>query len=188
MFYFELYYLWSVLNHWLYWNMDLWLLVIYLIHLFLLSSSWKLVVSEVMFKGPFMTTGWCLFCSPIVCVANPVDHVWWVCVYFLPPVHAVFLNHEVVVFQPQTGTAPDLGFVANYTFYYSPPALPVSTIFLDVFIYPLYPTPPPSVAFVVLTPLYCTRSPPPLPERNAVHLDVVPTRHPPASAARLFDE
>ena len=60
-----------------------------------------------------------------------------------PPVRAVRPNHEVAVFQPWTGTAPNLGSVANCNFYSNPPAPPVSTGFLDIFIYPLYPTAPP---------------------------------------------
>ena len=66
-----------------------------------------------------------------------------VCVYFCSPVRAVCPNHEVVVFQPRKGTTPYLRSVANSKFYYSPTAPPVSTVFLDLFIYPLYPTPPP---------------------------------------------
>ena len=37
----------------------------------------------------------------------------WVC--YWPPVHVLCQNHEVVVFQPQTVTAPYLGSVANIT-------------------------------------------------------------------------
>ena len=59
---------------------------------------------------------------------------------FRPPVRAVCQNHEVVVFQPQTGTALDLVSVANYKFYSNPPTPTVSTGFLDLFIYPIYTT------------------------------------------------
>ena len=56
-----------------------------------------------------------------------------VCLYLRPLVRLLFPNHEMVVFQPQTGTAPDLGFIADYKFYSIPPALPFSTVFLDIF-------------------------------------------------------
>ena len=104
----------------------------------------------------------------------------------------VFSGHQSVqvcpnqegVFQPQTGTATDLGSVANWKFYYNPPAPPVSNVFMDL-LFPLYPNAPPSVAFVAILPISCTRYPPTLPAQNATHLDVVRTRHPPASAACL---
>ena len=66
----------------------------------------------------------------------------YVYVYFWPPVRTVCPNHDVVVFQPRTGTAPDLVSVANYTFYYNRPAPPVSTVFLDLVIYLFHPTDP----------------------------------------------
>ena len=56
--------------------------------------------------------------------------------YFQPPDRVVCPNHEVVMFQPRTGTAPDLGSIDNFTFYNSPPAPPVSTNFLDIFLPP----------------------------------------------------
>ena len=37
----------------------------------------------------------------------------------------------------------NLGSVANYTFYFSPPVPPISTVFLDILIFLLYPTSPP---------------------------------------------
>ena len=43
----------------------------------------------------------------------------------------------MVVFQPQAGTAPYLGSVADYTSYFNPPDPPFSTNFLDLFISPL---------------------------------------------------
>ena len=46
--------------------------------------------------------------------------------YFLPPVYEVCPNHDVVVFLPWTGTAPDLGSVTNYT--------------LNILFYPSCPT------------------------------------------------
>ena len=39
----------------------------------------------------------------------------FLCVCYQPSVRAVCQNHEVVVFQPWTATAPDLGSVANIT-------------------------------------------------------------------------
>ena len=49
----------------------------------------------------------------------------------------------------------------------------------------LLPTAPPSVAVHCGIPLYVfTRSPPPLPEQSAAHMEVTHTRHPPPSAAR----
>ena len=37
-----------------------------------------------------------------------------VCVCYRPPVRAVCLKHEVVVFQPWKGTVPDLGYAASF--------------------------------------------------------------------------
>ena len=49
----------------------------------------------------------------------------------LPLFREVCLNYEVVVFQPQTGTPPHLGYVViNTNFKSSPPVAPASTIFL----------------------------------------------------------
>ena len=62
--------------------------------------------------------------------------------YFFPEVGVMCLNHDVVVFQPWTGTALYLGFFTNYTFYSNPPAPSVSTNFLDLCIAPLYPINP----------------------------------------------
>ena len=108
------------------------------------------------------------------------------CVYNWPPVFAVCLNHEVVVFQPRTGTALDVGSIDSYNFHSSPPTPPVSTVFLDLSISLLHPTtPPPVTACHLITSLCCIRSPPPLPAWNAAHLDIVHIRHPPASAAWL---
>ena len=92
-------------------------------------------------------------------------------------------NHEVVVFQPQTGTDPYLVSVANYISYSNPPSPPVSNNFMDILISP-YPTTPPSVAFYVVAPLSCNRYPSHLLDQITVHLDVACTRIPPASAAR----
>ena len=114
----------------------------------------------------------CLGCCIVLC--------------FRPTVFAVCMNQMVVVFQPWSGTAPDLVSVNNYTFYSNSPAPLVSIGFLDILISPLYPTAPPSVAVVVVDPLSCTSSPPPLPALSAVHLDFSCTRHPPASADHLF--
>ena len=106
-----------------------------------------------------------------------------VCV-FLPPVFAVCPRHKVVVFQPRTGTTPDLCSVASCTFYSNPPAPPVPTVFMDLF-FPVYPTNPPSVAFFFIDPLSCTRSPTPLLTWSTAHLDIARTFLPLASAARL---
>ena len=66
-----------------------------------------------------------------------------VCVYFWSLVHVVCLIHEVLVFQPRTGTATYLGSFTDYIFYSRPPSPPVSTVFLDIFMFPLYTTAPP---------------------------------------------
>ena len=105
--------------------------------------------------------------------------------YFRTSVCAVCPNHEVVVFQPWTGTAPDLGFIANYTFLFYPSHPTCINFFLGLFISLLYPTSTPSLAFVIAVPLFFTPSPPPLPAQKYVYLDVVPTRYPSASAAWL---
>ena len=105
--------------------------------------------------------------------------------YFRPPVCAVCPYYDVLVLKTHTGTHMELGSVAYYTFYSSPPASSILTVFLDLFIYLLYPTSPPSVAFTIVSPLSCTRSPPPLISQNAVHLDVLPTHNPPDYAAQL---
>ena len=97
----------------------------------------------------------------------------------------VCLNHEVVVSQLRKWTAPDLGSVANYTFYSNPTAPPAPTGFTDISIHPLYPTATTSLAFVVIAPLSCTRYPPPFHAQSSTHLDVARTCHPPDSAACL---
>ena len=81
---------------------------------------------------------------------------------FCPAVCVMCPNNLVVVFQPRTGTAPYLGSVANYTFYYNPPAPPVSTNFLDIFNVTLCPITPPWVFFLLVDPLSCTYSQIPL--------------------------
>ena len=98
-----------------------------------------------------------------------------------PQVFTVCPNHEMVMFQPRTVTTLYLGSVANYTFYSNPFTPPVSTGFLYLFISPLYPTTPPSVGFVVISPLFCTHSPPFLLSQITVHLDIACTLHTPAS-------
>ena len=65
------------------------------------------------------------------------------CVCYCPSVCAVFLNHEVVEFQPRIVTAPDLGSGANAYNYSTPPAPPVPKVF-SVFVYP--PCPPPGLS------------------------------------------
>ena len=110
------------------------------------------------------------------------QHFMCVCVYFQPPARVVCPNHEVVLFQTRTGTSLYLCSVSNYTFYSSPPAPPVSTVFLGLLNSPLYPNAPPLVAFVVVSSFSCNRSARTLPEQNSVHLDIVSTHQPPASA------
>ena len=96
---------------------------------------------------------------------------------FWPPVHVACLNIEVLVFQPRTGTAMNLGSVDNYTFYSNYPAPTFSTNFLDIFISPLYPNAPPSLAFFVVAPLCCNQSPSP---PGSKHRPPVSRLHPPA--------
>ena len=108
---------------------------------------------------------------------------------FWPPFHVVCPNNELVVFQPQTGTATDLVPVAI-----------IITLILDssyhicfniypwiIPCFPLpYPPPPPLVTVRSrITSICCTGYPSPLPAQNAVHLDINHTRHLPASYARL---
>ena len=108
------------------------------------------------------------------------------CVLIRPPVRTVCPNHEVVVFQPRTVTATSLGSGAMLNnFILAPTAPPVSTVSGSVLI-PFSILPPPhQYPFFVVASLCRTRSPPPLPARNAFHLDISHTRHPPASAASL---
>ena len=64
------------------------------------------------------------------------------------------------------------------------PSPPVSDVFWIIIL--LSPLPPPlSVAFNVASPLFLTRSPHPLPACIVVHLDLVTTHHPQASATCL---
>ena len=87
------------------------------------------------------------------------------------------------MFQSWIGTAPYLGYVANYTFYYNSPAPPVSTNLLNLFIYSLYPTASQSVAFFLVAPISCTSYPHPILSQSAFHLDVTHTHHPSSSAS-----
>ena len=97
---------------------------------------------------------------------------------FRPAVRAMCPNNAVAVFQPWTGTAPYLGSITNFTFYSNPPALPVSKTFMDIFIFTLYPTAPLSFAFLLVSPISCTRSPLPLPSRINLKLDIYRTCQP----------
>ena len=102
----------------------LWYVVIIIvIFTYMLAIEWFYLTQLCSFLGCFFVTFLLLLC------------IW-------PPVCVVCLNHEVAVFQPRAGTSPYLGSVANYTSYSNPPAQPVSTDFLDIFIYP-YPNRPP---------------------------------------------
>ena len=105
---------------------------------------------------------------------------------FRPSVHVMCPNHDVVVFQPCTGTAPYLGSGAKYTFYSNPPSPPVLTNFLDIFIVPICPIAPPSVVFLLIPPISIIPSPPSLPSLINFHLDIYRSCHPPAFATRLF--
>ena len=109
----------------------------------------------------------------------------FMCVYFLPPVRVVCLNLEVVVFQPCTGTTPDLGSVAHYTFYAIPTAPPVSTVFLYILIHPLYPTSPtqPPLISIVCHSIPSILDPPPTSYTSAKIRP--PGRHPHLSPTRL---
>ena len=111
----------------------------------------------------FLINSWVL---AVICGCS-----WKVLLCFRLPVCAVCMNHEVVVSQTRTGNSPDLGSVANYTFYSNSPAPPVSTGFMDISIHPLYPTAYRSVAFLLVAPLSCTHFPPTLLAQSAVHLD-----------------
>ena len=107
---------------------------------------------------------------------------------YRPPVRAVRQNQEVVVFQPCTGTAMDLGSVTIIvTIILASSAPPVSTVSGSFYFLPPSYHPPHQQPFVVAAPfsVCSTRSPPPLPVWNTVHLNVAHTRHPPASAACL---
>ena len=106
---------------------------------------------------------------------------------FFPAVRVMRTNHEVVVvvFQPRIGTAPYLGYVANYTFYSNPPAPPVSTNFLDIFNVPLCPITPPWVLFLLVDPLSCTWPPPPLLVWSTFHMSVARPLHLSSFAACL---
>ena len=71
-----------------------------------------------------------------------------------------------------------VGSITNFTFYSNPPALPVSKTFMDIFIFTLYPTAPLSFAFLLVSPISCTRSPLPLPSRINLKLDIYRTCQP----------
>ena len=103
-----------------------------------------------------------------------------------PSVWAVCPNHEVVVFQPRTVTATYSGSVYIVLKNYSNSSRPAYINRFWIFLFPPPPTAPPHhKPLVVVTFLCSTRSPPPLLERNAVHLEFSHTRHPPASAAYI---
>ena len=117
------------------------------------------------------------------------------CVCYFPSLCAVFLNHEVVEFQPRIVTAPDLGSGANAYNYSTPPAPPVPKV-VSVFVYPpLPPSGPISYFLLHLAPvnsaslsLFVPASPNPmLPWCGAtVHLDDASAcRSPPLVCASL---
>ena len=105
--------------------------------------------------------------------------------FHLSPDWEIWPNYEVVEFQPWSGFATVLASVASdYNLFY--PAVPPVLSTFGIFLFPRPCYRPPSVAVIVESPLYHNCSPPPFPERNAVHLDVVPTRQPPACEACLY--
>ena len=105
---------------------------------------------------------------------KPKEHDYYI-VYFIaifilllllltcPPISEVWLNQEVVMFQPLTGTSPYLGSVAivNFIFYFLAP--PVTTFFLIISPHPLalHPTASPSHPLEPLHSLCCTFFSPP---------------------------
>ena len=115
-------------------------------------------------------------------------HGWpwcvFLCVFYRSPVCAVCPNHEVVVFQPQTVTAPDLGSVANITTVISlPPCmsqLRSGSLFSPPPI-PIYYRSPIFQPPTTLISLFTHASTPPISSRfrETIHLDSAPTRRPP---------
>ena len=75
---------------------------------------WRLSNTKIIGEG-VINLCWCCCCCCCCCCC------------FRPPVRVVCPNHEVVLFQPRTGTTPYLGSVANFTFYTSLPTPPVAT-------------------------------------------------------------
>ena len=80
------------------------------------------------------------------------------------PFHALFLNNDLVVFQPKTRTATDLGYAAIITTFYF--TFLLSYLFqhfpLDLSMFPSFiPTPPPHQSpFVVVSTLFIVPVPP----------------------------
>ena len=103
--------------------------------------------------------------------------------YFRPPVHEICTNDEVVVFQPWTLNPPHLG-SSRLTLYFNlalPPHLFLLSFLNHSFLPLSYRLP---IRSRSSSKPYCFNgSPPPLLMRNASHLGVTLTRHPPASAA-----
>ena len=82
------------------------------------------------------------------------------CVCDWSPVRKLYLNYEVVVFQPHTGTPPHLGSVAIVTNFISiPPAPPDSNIFLDCYFPSSVLLPPPHQQPFIFVVLYFLPSP-----------------------------
>ena len=110
-----------------------------------------------------------------------------VCLCNRPPVIEVYLNYEVVLFQPWTVTPPHLGSVAIVKILLSFfPAPPDSTIFLGrSFPSSILPTPTSEAIHRRSTISVCTRSPPPLPARSAAHMEIACTCHPLATNAHI---
>ena len=108
------------------------------------------------------------------------------CVCNWSPVREVFTNYEVVVFQPRTVTPPHLGSAAIVTLKLSlPPHL--FLLFFWIFLLPPPSYLPPIHSRPFSKPfLIFTCCPFPLLAQSATHLDISYTRHPLASASRLF--
>ena len=99
----------------------------------------------------------------------------------------LFLNYEVVVFQPQTVTPLHLVSV-SYRYTFKLGLLPNLFLpFYRSFFSLLLPTVSPSLSVHCQSPLFFTRSPPPLSVQSTAHLDVTCTRHLSTSAACTCD-
>ena len=72
-----------------------------------LFLSWCMMISFTLCMCVYVCVCVCLCVCVCVCVC--------MCVFYRPPILAVCPNHEAVVFQPWTMTAPDLVCVSNIT-------------------------------------------------------------------------
>ena len=107
----------------------------------------------------------------------------FLCVCYQPSVRAVCQNHEVVVFQPWTATAPDLGSVANITTFIYLTSLLFQTCSGSFSLPPPRPISYFSPIFHPSKPLLSLFSPafPPISAGYGatIHLDVTPAHRPP---------